>query len=186
MKALIVVNREEEWPHAIPGAAVTSARSYLTGAAANNDEYAQVLNLCRCTRAQDAGFYVSLLAEARGQRPLPTARALEELHGSPANAAAVREIEALAAEAAPAGSPRFELDVYFGANPGSRHRALSAQLFALARTPLLRAAFRRGRGGWRLQRMRALTPAEVAPENREALVRAATRYLTGQPRRRPS
>ena len=78
MKALIVVNREEDWPHEIPGAAVATAKSYLTGEAANSEQYRQVLNLCRCVRTDDAGFYVSLLAEARGHRPLPSARALEE------------------------------------------------------------------------------------------------------------
>src|SRR5438105_5597067 len=37
MKALIVVNREEEWPHRIPGAAVVTSKAYLTREAANSD-----------------------------------------------------------------------------------------------------------------------------------------------------
>src|SRR5205085_8808278 len=123
MKALIVVNREEDWPHPIPGAAVTTAKSYLTGPAANNEHYRQVVNLCRCARTDDAGFYVSLLAEARGQRPLPTAKALEDLHASPANAAAVREIEELVAQSAPARR-QLELDAYFGTDPAGELDAL--------------------------------------------------------------
>src|SRR5690349_23906751 len=59
MKALIVVNREDEWPHDIPGAAVASAKAYLTGPAANSEQYRQVVNLCRCVRTDDTGFYVS-------------------------------------------------------------------------------------------------------------------------------
>ena len=182
MKALIVVNREDDWPHQIPGAAVTTAKSYLTGPAANNDQYREVLNLCRCVRADDAGFYVSLLAEARGHRPLPTAKALEDMHASPANVAAVREIEQLAAQAAPLGKV-FEIDVYFGADAKGEHDALAERLFALAKAPLLRATFRRSRNGWRLQKLRALSVTDVAPKNRAALVRAATRYLHG---RRPT
>ena len=154
MKALIVVNRENDWPHQIPGAAVATAKSYLTGPAANSDQYRQVVNLCRCARTDDAGFYVSLLAEARGQRPLPSAKALEELHGSPANAGAVREIEALVAQSPPAGK-ELELDAYFGADPAGEFDALALQLFSLAKAPLLRASFRRTRGRWRLQRLRA-------------------------------
>ena len=180
MKALIVVNRPEDWPHEIPGAAVTTAKSYLTGPAANNDQYRQVLNLCRCARADDAGFYVSLLAEARGQRPLPTAKALEDLHASPAKAPAVREIEALAAQAAPAGKA-LEIEVYFGADAKGERDALAERLFAHAKAPLLRAILRRSRGGWRLQKVRALSVADIAPENRPALLRAATRYLHGRP-----
>src|SRR5207248_1346215 len=165
MKALIVVNRPEDWPHEIPGAAVTTAKSYLTGPAANNDQYRQVLNLCRCARADDAGFYVSLLAEARGQRPLPTAKALEDLHAHPANAPAVREIEALAAQSAPAGKA-LEIEVYFGADAKSERDALAERLFAHAKAPLLRATLRRRRSGWRLQKVRMLSVADIAPENR--------------------
>ena len=183
MKALIVVNREEDWPHEIPGAAVASAKSYLTGAAANSDPYRQVLNLCRCARAQDAGFYVSLLAEARGHRPLPSAKALEELRGSVANAAAVREVENLLTQSAPRGT-QLEIDAYFGVDPSGKRDALAQQLFALARTPLLRAGFRLRGGRWRLQRIRTLSPTDVATRNRQALLRAATRYITGQPRLR--
>ena len=88
MKALIVVNRPEDWPETIPGADVASAKSYLTGEPANSDQYRQVVNLCRCVRAEDTGFYVSLLAEARGHRPLPTAKALQDLQHTPADAVA--------------------------------------------------------------------------------------------------
>ena len=180
MKALIVVNREDDWPHEVPGAAVASAKSYLTNAAANNDQYRQVLNLCRCARADDTGFYVSLLAEARGQRPLPTAKALEELR-APANAAALRDIEALVARSAPRAS-HFDLDVYFGIDPLGGREVLARELFALTRTPLLRAQFKRRRDGWRLQRLRALSAADVATKHRRALVEAARRYLNGDER----
>lgn len=184
MKALIVVNREDDWPHEIPGAAVTTAKSYLTGEAANSDQYREVVNLCRCVRTDDAGFYVSLLAEARGHRPLPTAKALEESR-TLANALAVREIERMAAESAPSRSTSFDVDTYFGADATGERAALSQQLFALARMPLLRANFRHRRGRWRLHRIRALCPSDVAPRHRAALVRAAAKYITGQPAPRP-
>jgi glutathione synthase/RimK-type ligase-like ATP-grasp enzyme len=178
MKALIVVNREDDWPHAIPGAAVTTAKSYLTGPAANNEHYHQVVNLCRCVRTDDAGFYVSLLAEARGQRPLPTAKALEDLHASPANAPALREIEHLADHAAPKAR-KLEIDVYFGADARGEHDVLADRLFSLVKAPLLRAGFRRTPEGWRLQKLRALSVSDIATGDRPALVRAATRFING-------
>ena len=179
MKALIVVNREDDWPHHIPGTAVTTAKSYLTGDAANSDQYAQVVNLCRCVRTDDTGYYVSLLAEARGHRPVPTAKALEELR-SPANTAAVRDIEALAARAAH-GWRSFEVDAYFGADPAGENDLLCQHLFRLAGAPLLRAVFRRRGSEWRLFGIRALSPADVPARQRPALIRAATSYITGQP-----
>ena len=184
MKPLIVVNREDDWPHEIPGVAVMSAKSYLTGEAANGAQYSPVVNLCRCTRTDDAGFYVSLLAEARGHHPVPTAKALEELR-TPANVAAVREVEALAARAA-SGWRSFEVDAYFGADPAGENDLLCRQLFRLAGAPLLRATFRRRGAEWRLHALRALSPSDVPSRLRPALLRAATSYITGQPvARRP-
>ena len=183
MKALIVVNREEEWPHRIPGAAVVTSKAYLTREAANSDAYERVINLCRCDRAHGPGFYVSLLAEARGQEPLPSARAVEDLQSNAKSAPILEEIERLVEQSLDADDAR-EIDIhsYFGADPEARHAALSQQLFALLKTPLLRAVFRRKRGRWRLARIRALTPAEVPAAHRDALVVSATRFITGQPR----
>jgi glutathione synthase/RimK-type ligase-like ATP-grasp enzyme len=178
MKALIVVNRKEDWPHDIPGAAVATAKEYLAGPAANNGHYRQIVNLCRCTRTDDAGFYVSLLAEARGHRPLPSARALEELRAPPVNAAALAQIESALASLA-GGESEIELDAYFGADPTGRRDAVAQQLFALTGTPLLRARFRRRRHAWRLHKIRGLSAADVVREDREFVSRAATRYITG-------
>jgi hypothetical protein len=54
-----------------------TARTYLAeGAlAARGDE--QVINLCRSDRYQGRGYYVSLLGEARGHRPLPHVKTIE-------------------------------------------------------------------------------------------------------------
>ena len=39
----------------------------------------RVFNLCRTYRYQTLGYYVSLLAAARGHRPLPTVATLQDL-----------------------------------------------------------------------------------------------------------
>jgi ATP-grasp domain-containing protein len=175
MKALIVVNSEEDWPHQIPGAAVTTAKGYLTGSAANNSHHQQVVNLCRCDRPQDEGYYVSLIGEARGHRPLPSAKTLEDLQSNGKTAPALREIERLVAQSIPhTVGNEVQIDSYFGVDPAARNAAVSRQLFSILKAPLLRARFRSTAGRWSLEGMRALTPTEVPPEHRDALLRAAT------------
>ncbi|MGE5468852.1 MAG: RimK-like ATPgrasp N-terminal domain-containing protein [Ignavibacteria bacterium] len=66
----------------IPGAAVVAASSYLTDPAWRDAAGWSVINLCRSWAYQRSGYYVSLLAEARGHRPLPRIDALHEI-GSP-------------------------------------------------------------------------------------------------------
>ena len=70
MTILLVVNNPRNWPLQIPEVVVTSARSYLTDPAYSEDRTAKVFNLCRSYAYQSSGYYVSLLAAARGHKPL--------------------------------------------------------------------------------------------------------------------
>ena len=71
MSNLIVVNNPRDWPLDIAGVTVIPARAYLTDPAYGGDHLARVFNLCKSYRYQTLGYYVSLLAEARGHKPLP-------------------------------------------------------------------------------------------------------------------
>src|SRR3989338_466483 len=79
MSNLIVVNSPRDWPLDIPGVTVVSARAYLTDPAYGGDRAARVFNLCNSYRYQTLGYYVSLLAQARGPNPLPRASTIEDL-----------------------------------------------------------------------------------------------------------
>src|SRR3954470_21199928 len=79
MTILFVVDQSRHWPFEIPGSAVVSARAYLTEPAYANHLKARVVNLCRVTRYQGRGYYVSLLAEARGHAPTPGVKDLGDL-----------------------------------------------------------------------------------------------------------
>jgi len=76
---IFVVNHPREFPAAVPGAEVVSASTYLTDPAYGENRLARVLNLCRADRYQGRGYYVSLLAEARGHNPLPEVKTIRDL-----------------------------------------------------------------------------------------------------------
>jgi len=79
MSILIVVDNPRDWPLDIPGVSVVSARAYLTDPAFGEDHSVKAFNLCRSYRYQSLGYYVSLLAEARGHKPLPRVSTMEDL-----------------------------------------------------------------------------------------------------------
>ena len=79
MSNLIVVNNPRDWPLDIPGVTVVPARAYLTDPAYGEGRSLKVFNLCRSYRYQSLGYYVSLLAEARGHKPLPRVSTMEDL-----------------------------------------------------------------------------------------------------------
>jgi glutathione synthase/RimK-type ligase-like ATP-grasp enzyme len=71
VKLVAVTDDPGECRFTAPGMALLSARSYLMDAAWRNARDVRVLNLCRSCGYQRYGYYVSLLAEARGHRPFP-------------------------------------------------------------------------------------------------------------------
>ena len=80
MTVLIVASDVTDWPFEIPGVEVVDAWTYLTSPEfATGARSSRVVNLCRSYRYQSTGYYVSLLAEARGHKPLPGVITLQDL-----------------------------------------------------------------------------------------------------------
>ena len=77
MSILIVVDNPSEWQLQIPGVSVVAARAYLTDPAYAEGRSVKVFNLCKSYRYQSLGYYVSLLAEARGHRPQPSVETIQ-------------------------------------------------------------------------------------------------------------
>ena len=178
MKAIFVVDRAQEWPFELPGSTVVTARSYLTDAATGGGAEAQVINLCRADRYQGRGYYVSLLAEARGHRPLPDVKTIENLKSEEEVQAVAARIDALVQETLHHDeSERFELDAYFGRDPAEHHQALAQQLYANVKAPLLRTRFRREGDRWTLERMAAMSLSDVPAQHRAFLVEAAKAHV---------
>ena len=79
MAILIVVNNPSDWPLNMPGVDVVSARQYLTEPRYSDVRGVKVFNLCKSYRYQSIGYYVSLLATARGHKPLPDVTAIQDM-----------------------------------------------------------------------------------------------------------
>jgi glutathione synthase/RimK-type ligase-like ATP-grasp enzyme len=181
MNTLVVVNRAHDLAFELPGSAIVPAHDYLTDPAYSNGSLVQLINLCRTDRYQGRGYYVSLLAAARGHAPLPDVQTIEDLQSRAHVQALGAELDEMAQQALRHDrSDRFELVAYFGRDAAARYAALAQRLFQLAPAPLLRARFERRGSVWRLAAVRAVAAAEVPPQHRALLLRAATEYVTGR------
>jgi glutathione synthase/RimK-type ligase-like ATP-grasp enzyme len=180
MNTVIVIDKKQDWPFELPHATVLTAPRYLAESENAPDTDIQVLNLCRTVRYQGRGYYVSLVAQARGHLPLPSVRTVEDLKAKAYVEALETQLEALVRETLRHDeSDRFELDVYFGRDPAERHQALAEQLFASVRAPLLRALFGRAGGRWRLESVQAISLADVPAQHRASLLEATKAFIAG-------
>lgn len=169
MGNLIVLDNPAEWPLEIPTAEIVAARAYLTDARFSALRRARVYNLCKSYRYQSNGYYVSLLAAARGHRPLPDVLTIQDMKNRvmlrPAD-----ELEVLVARSfADIAADRFDLSVYFGRNLAQRHARLSRALFNLFPVPLLRASFQRRHKQWRLMGLKPIPLGDIPASHREFL-----------------
>jgi len=120
------------------------ARDYLLDQAYVNLKRAHVYNFCRSYRYQSLGYYVSLLAEARGHHPLPTITTIQDLKSPSLARTVVDDLDediqrALAAETR---QTRVHHIVFGRSGDGSMER-LSGRLFRALPAPFLQATFRR-------------------------------------------
>ena len=175
MKAVVVIDQNQKW-FEVPDVTVLTARHYLAEPENSNEGSVRVLNLCRTGRYQGRGYYVSLIAEARGQRPVADVKTIGDLKSD-------AYVQALDAEIQPVvqqtlhhdQSARFQLDVYLGKHP--THQALAEQIFARVRVPLLRVVFTHAENNWRLDTLQAIGLADIPPQNRELVLDAVKSYI---------
>ena len=179
MKILLVVSNAKKWPLNIPDCEVVAARKYLTEPVFSRLTGVRVFNLmCPC-RYQSQGYYVSLLAEARGHKPVPNITTLRDLY----TPAMVRMTSAALQDSIQSSlqgikSDRFELSLYFGRNLAKRYDKLCRELFNRFHAHFLRAMFVRVKGQWTLQNISPISINEVPDSHYRFVEEAANDYFT--------
>ncbi len=183
---LLVIDNPKDWPLNVEGVDVLSARQYLTEPRYSLLKGAKVFNLCKSYRYQNLGYYVSLLAQARGHKPLPDISTIQDLKLSEMIRGAGEEIEELIQESLdhlPTAEP-FVLSVYFGQNVEEKFNRLALALFNQFPAPFLRAQFRHDGDAWRLETVKTIAASEIPPEHFLDVLNFATHYFV-RPHRKP-
>ena len=183
MNTLIIVNRPKQWPFDIPGAEVVSARDYLTQPRYSSMKATRVYNLCRSYKYQTVGYYVSLLAEARGHKPLPSLSTIQDLKSQSMIRGAADDLEEICQKSLSSlQSDHFTLSVYFGKNMAKKYDRLSRHLYNLFPAPLLRAEFRHdpADGVWAMTRVAPIAAGDIPDAHRNFIPDAAREYFEGR------
>lgn len=186
MRVLLVVDNPDRWPVRLGGHELVPAQRYLSDSQFSELRGAVVFNLCRSYAYQRTGYYVSLLAEARGHRPQPSVATLQDLrHRGVTRVASDDLARLIQRHLGRAKGEEFVLSIYFGRPLAASHTPLARALFEQFPAPLLRARFVRGRGAaWELHHVAPIAGADVPPNHHEFLVEAAEEYLAALPRLR--
>lgn len=185
MSILIIVNDPRDWPLQIEGAEIVAAKTYLTDSSYSNMRGAKIFNLCRSYKYQSIGYYVSLLAEARHHKPVPTITTMQDLKSKSIVRVYSDEMDELIQKNfASLQSREFVLSIYFGRNLAKKYDSLSMHLFRLFPAPFLRAVFGYNERNhkWHLKNIGPVEASDIPSEHRQFVVGAAQEFIG---RRRP-
>ncbi|MEQ8789182.1 MAG: RimK family protein [Pirellulaceae bacterium] len=180
MAILIVVSDPRQWPFEHSGVEVVDAKSYLTKPEFSDLRGVKLFNLCRSYRYQNIGYYVSLLAEARGHKPQPSVATIQDLKTQAVVRLVSNELDTLIQKSlSRIQSQRFTLSVYFGRNLAKRYDRLSLQLFNMFQSPLLRAQFVREKK-WQLKSVSTISASELPEGHRDFVAKVAEEHFAGR------
>jgi hypothetical protein len=185
MAILIVTNNTDDWPTESANIEIVDAERYLTDPQFSDLRGAKVFNLCRSYRYQTTGYYVSLLAEARGHKPLPNVSTVRDIKTQSVVRMVSSDLDDLIQKSlAQIKSAKFKLSIYFGHNLVERYRRLALNLFNQFQCPLLRAEFvRDSKNHWHLKKVDPISGNDVPKSHWSFVIKAANVHFAG---RRPS
>jgi len=182
MQHLIVVNNLKDWNFDIKDVQVVAARSYLTDETFSDLRNVRVINLCKSYRYQTTGYYVSLLAAARGHKPFPDVNTIQDMKSQTIIRYVSDDLDKLIQESlAPIKSVEFTLSIYFGKNLARRYDKLSHQLYSMFQAPGIRARFVKTTK-WQLQTVGPLSANDIPSDHHDFVVEAARDYFSGKKR----
>ena len=180
MPILIVVNYPKRWKFDITGVDVVSAKDYLTNHDYSDMRGVKVFNLCRSYRYQSLGYYVSLLAAARGHKAIPSVTTIQEMKSQEVIRIITEDLDDLIQKSlSHIQSNEFTLSIYFGKNIARHYDRLCLQLFNLFQAPMLRAHFVYNKK-WQLQNIGPIPNSEIPEEHMPYVEEFAKKYFANR------
>lgn len=137
----------------------------------------RIVNLCANYSYQSIGYYVSLLAEARGHKVLPNVLAIQDINIRNTCAYINDEIyDELQLSLRPIQSDHFELSVYFGKNIAKTHNTLARKLYSLVPLPLFKVYFVKNKH-WQAKKISPLSIKDVPNSHHAFLSNIMNEYM---------
>jgi len=183
MQILLVVDRTENWPLRIEGVRVVSSREYISSLEFSDIRKSRVYNLSSSYSYQTVGYYVSLLAEARGHKPVPDIPTISDMKSQTIVRFISEDLDRdIQRDLAHIKGERFILSVYFGRNVAKHYDKLSAKLFSIITAPFMRAHFLWQKNRWVLQSLTPIAAKEIPEEHLPFIMERAKEYFSGKRR----
>ncbi|MFY0606113.1 MAG: RimK family protein [Cyclobacteriaceae bacterium] len=161
---------------------VISPSDYFNDPNYQNTRKVKVVNLCNSYQYQSLGYYVSLLAEARGHKVMPEISTLQEFRFPSLMREDAEDFEELIQQLLKRKSgDKLELHICFGEVQDQQLARIGTLLFNLYQVPILKVIFTK-KDKWILSQLKALNLKDLPDGQREFMSMALGKYLQGKNR----
>jgi glutathione synthase/RimK-type ligase-like ATP-grasp enzyme len=178
VKKIIVINKPSHSVLDVPGVEVISPRHYLSDDSYSKLKNIRVFNLSNDYAYQTRGYYVSLLAEARGHKVVPSVKNILDMKERALVKSVSDDVDDLVQKSLKRiRSREFTLSIYFGQNVSNQYAKLARELHKLFQAPFLRARFVHNGKKWEIYSIRTIPLKEVPEHHLPYLQSFAAEYF---------
>ncbi|MCY1719900.1 GNAT family N-acetyltransferase [Prolixibacteraceae bacterium Z1-6] len=174
---LIVINQPNKWLFPDVNAKVISVKEYISNPIYHTCSDFRIFNLCSSYKYQSYGYYVSLLAAARGHRVIPSSVTIRDFKLLNVIHSAAYDIDEIINKALDKiKADRFHLNIYFGQTSVKGVSSLVNKLYQLFEAPLFEVEFIK-HDKWIIKNVKILTLSKIPDDEIDYIYEFARKYF---------
>lgn len=177
MQTLVVSNTPEAWDFLTPAATVIDATDYLL-----SDQFQsqclRIINLCDNYNHQSLGYYVSLLAHAKGHKAIPSIDNIQDCLNTRCLQYIPPDLDAeMQLALKKIKGEEFIFSLYFGHNMAKCHEHFAKCLYGFFPLPLIRFHFEYKKN-WKIRSIKPLSLDDIPPHHLDFMQQSAKAFLS--------
>jgi len=154
VKKIIVTEKPEKWQTEVEDVEWMTPQNYLADTQLAGTKNVKVMNLCQSYQYQSLGYYISLLAEARGHKVLPSTSTVMDFRFQGLIKEDTQDFDDLIQQVlSKRMEERVEVTIFFGFTEDLSLSKVGVLLFNLYQSPFLKATFVK-KEKWNLQNLK--------------------------------
>lgn len=177
MQTIVVTDDSTSWEFLKNVAQLVPSSTYLSEPEYSQTKSFRVINLCDSYNYQTLGYYVSLLAQARGHKALPSVHGIQDVLNVGTKLISQEIQEEIQKSLKGLNTDKFVLSLYFGQNMAKKYSSLAKLLHNLFTLPLIRFTLELKRE-WYIKKIEPLSIQDVPLKHHEFMQQAAKEYLS--------
>lgn len=177
MKLTVIIDNKADAQYFPDGVNLIDAIDFIDGNYEPTENSNVIINLCSCYDYQSLGYYVSLIAEARGNKVIPSILTIQDVKTNQIKTMMDSTIgEDIQKLLHSLRTDRFTLSIFLGDNISSKYSQLCRKIYGLFPMPLLQIHFEK-KIRWQIKQLSCLSVHDIPENLLEFFTQAFNNYM---------